>query len=471
LSGPYLAADIYKRYLAQAGRGAAHYVVSTDDNQSYVDTTAARLGVSPDSLITTSRAAIQNTLQAYNIGVTHFGAQDEEYDAFVISYFQTLLMRDEIQVRQQPVLFDKRSSQYPVEAFVTGICPNCLDATCGGICETCGHPNQCIDLLGLNKDQYEILVEPRLVLDLEKYRPELDEYLLAMTSHRPALLRLITALLSRPLAPFVLSYKTDRGISAAFAGLPDQTLNAWGEMYPGHICFLQRSAGPLSGDDEYIQFLGFDNSYFYVCAHSAMAIAARRNGFNWPIPRAFLTNQFYYLDSYKFSTSKGHAVWASELAKQFNPDIIRLFLALHGPEYQEANFVTGAFTRTATMLAASINRVVDAYNSMRQAHPPPQKYPNEIAAVMGRPLELSGYSSAQLASRCLNCLHYIHHLLSSGDRTFLTYVPGLVSLCLEVFCPVYADALKRRLDMTANTWQAIVASSPHVALPTFEVAR
>src|SRR4029077_12766504 len=77
---------------------------------------------------------------------------------------------------------------------------------------------------------------------------------------------------------------------------------------------------------------------------------------------AFATNQFYNLDSDKFSTSKGHLVWARDLAGEFNPDLIRLYLALHGPEYQEASFVRGVFEKSAHELAEKVNRTIRAFN-------------------------------------------------------------------------------------------------------------
>src|SRR5262245_57643243 len=48
MSGPYLAADIYRRQVLQDGHEAI-YTVSTDDHQSYVDTTARRLGTDSES--------------------------------------------------------------------------------------------------------------------------------------------------------------------------------------------------------------------------------------------------------------------------------------------------------------------------------------------------------------------------------------------------------------------------------------
>src|SRR6202011_570352 len=96
---------------------------------------------------------------------------------------------------------------------------------------------------------------PRLILDLERYPPRLQQTL-GSVPLRPALKRLISQLLSHELASSALSYQTQRGISASFANLPDQQLNVWGEMFPGHMYFLRQACGALSGRDGYVQFLG-----------------------------------------------------------------------------------------------------------------------------------------------------------------------------------------------------------------------
>src|ERR1051326_6126261 len=90
LSGPYLAADIYRRRMLQQGSQAV-YVVSSDDHQSYVDTTAKRLGLSPEGLIAQARRDIQKSFEAYSIGLDHFGQPSPEYCSFVSRFFAALV--------------------------------------------------------------------------------------------------------------------------------------------------------------------------------------------------------------------------------------------------------------------------------------------------------------------------------------------------------------------------------------------
>lgn len=468
MSGPYLAADIYRRHTLQQGNRAV-YVVSSDDHQSYVDTTAQRLGTTSAGLIAQARRDIQMSFEAYSIGLNHFGQPNPEYSEFVVNFFKALAARKLIRTATVPVLYDTQRGSYPVEAFVSGRCPNCLEGTCGGICEGCGHPNGCTDLVGLDRSRYEVRQEERLIFDLEQFRPELDDHLNGLGTHRPALRRLIRELLADKLKPFVLSYKTPRGIETGDWGLPDQRLNVWGEMYPGHMYWLTKTAGNALGDAHYVQFLGFDNSYFYVFVHLALALAARRCGFDWPLPAAFITNQFYNLPSGKFSTSKGNAIWARDLALEYNTDLARLYLALNGPEYQEATFSEPVFKQAAEDLAGRINKLAASYNSRRNRNPESQEnIPDAIVRLMSRPIPLQEYSNAELARRAIHCLQYLDHWLTTDDRASAAFVPSAVALSLGALCPQYTNAIQKQFSIREHSWTRL-ARCPSEMLPEIQV--
>ena len=56
--GPYLAGDVHARYLRRAA-WTPHYVFGTDDNQSYVQTNAVRMGLAPQESADRLAADIQ----------------------------------------------------------------------------------------------------------------------------------------------------------------------------------------------------------------------------------------------------------------------------------------------------------------------------------------------------------------------------------------------------------------------------
>ena len=138
------------------------------------------------------------------------------------------------------------------------------------------------------------------------------------------------------------------GVPAPFEGFEGHVLNVWAEMLPGFIRTIEaaqpRSSGHTSSGEEIwhpasgnklIQFLGYDNSFFFTIAHLALAFAARGHCM---LPTAIVTNEFYQLENFKFSTSKNHAIWARDLLDRRNADEVRFYLALSNPETQKSNF-------------------------------------------------------------------------------------------------------------------------------------
>jgi len=440
VSGPYLGADICKRML-QLNDHPARYVISTDNNQSYVSTTAKRLGTDPDRLVAQARADIAATLRDYRLRVDLFGEQGPAYDAYVKQGFARLLETGRLAWRTVDVLFDKTTSTYPVESYISGICPNCSASTCGGICEACGHANNAIDIIDNADGRYEIRQEQRLVFDIEHYRAAMTEELNKLHL-RPYLKNLVRHYMKGPIAPFVMSYKIGRGIDTGFCGEEGQQLNVWGEMLFGHRYFLEQAAGAVKQDDKYIQFFGYDNSYFYVILHTAMALALKETGCEWPLPCAFVTNQFYNLEAAKFSTSKGHLIWANDYAQRHHPDLIRFYLALNGPELQEADFVTSIFEREAARLAGKINRLSALYNTHGKALPADAASGlRDLTRPYAFDLDhLADFMIGDAARKAVNVMDLIIRRVEQGQTAYAALIPSCIANLLAPFCPAHAAA-------------------------------
>jgi methionyl-tRNA synthetase len=84
-----------------------------------------------------------------------------------------------------------------------------------------------------------------------------------------------------------------------------------------------------------VHFLGFDNAYFFCLPHIALVMA---HGGKYILPEWIINNEFYELESSKFSTSKGHVLTPEELLEEVPRDVARLYLALTAPEYQRSTF-------------------------------------------------------------------------------------------------------------------------------------
>ncbi|WP_221359110.1 class I tRNA ligase family protein [Streptomyces beigongshangae] len=344
LAGPVLASDVCARSQKVLGHDVA-FGTSTDDNQTYVVTTAERIGTEPEALIRHAFGSITRTLGLAAVDVDLFERPDPDYTAFVHSFFTRLWQNGAFDRREVELPYDAASGTYQAEAFVTGRCPTCLAHARAGVCEACGLYNLPGALLSAGGPARDLPRKPVSiwVLDLERYRDMLtDWYDNSDVQLRPDLARVVAQTLAGPLPYIPITYPLTWGITVDWDGpdQPGQTVNAWPEIYVGHVYWLRKArGGERHSPDELVQFIGIDNGFYNAFVYVALSLLATRHGLPVELSRTrTLTNQYYLLEGRKFSTSKGDVRWAGEYLESVGRDRTRFVLSLTSPELQQSEF-------------------------------------------------------------------------------------------------------------------------------------
>jgi len=373
LAGPYLASDIYARYLRANGRPVT-YTTCTDDSQSYVVTTAHRQGTTPQELVTRSTAAIQRSLDLMGISIAPLPPIDDRYRRTVLGYLTALHALGRFRLRTVRLPYAQRAGTFLYDGLVSGVCPSCLANSCGGGCENCGHPNNFDELLKPTStldptDPVTYREQTILVLPLEEYRERLTAYFKAHEDRwRPHARQLVRELLARPLPDVPVTVPGSWGIPAPFPETPGQILYPWVEAMPASIYSTWRAAGRAAAatdelwhreqDAELVYFHGFDNVYHWGLMDLVFLMAY---GDRYVTPAANVCNEFYDLAGEKFSTSRNHLIWSADLVAEVPRDLVRFYLALTGPEYQRTNFDRNALRNVTT------RRLIQPWNALADA--------------------------------------------------------------------------------------------------------
>ncbi|PAJ86385.1 class I tRNA ligase family protein [Burkholderia ubonensis] len=373
MAGPYLAADIFARYRRTGGM-RVNYATGTDDSQTYVVTSAEKLDMTPASLCRQAASDIKASLEAWGVELDGYAPFDDEYKRMVRDFLVPLHAAGVFKLKTVRLPYSVVRQEFMVESYVSGDCPECLGATRGGLCESCGHPNN-----------FDMLIDPRstrapfeqleyrevdiLVFPVEEYRSQLEAYYERVNGRwRPHIMHLMRELLSKPLIDFPITYPIAWGIKAPFPEVDGQVINAWAEgmaasMYCSH-CGDDRRANIDStwlreADAELVYFLGFDNSYFWGVTHLALLMAHRGK---YILPTTIVPNEFYELEDSKFSTSRGHLIWARDLIKEVPRDYARFYLSLTCPENNRSSFSREGLVKAINeRLVAPWNALIDAY--------------------------------------------------------------------------------------------------------------
>lgn len=426
IAGPYLAGDVYARYQRARGRQVI-FTTGTDDSQTYVVASARRLGISPGELCRTSTSQIGEALAAMGISVDGFGPFDDTYRATVLDFFTTLHAAGKFRLRTVPLPYLERTGEFLVEGLIEGDCPVCLASSRGALCETCGHPNSCTDLIRPHStidpgDVPTVREATILVFPLEEYRDQLTAYHRERSPHwRPHLVQMVREVLARPLPAVPVTYPLSWGIPAPFPETPGQVLNAWLELMPAGMYTtsyaaaqlgLQTAPGELwhpARDLRMVHFLGFDNAFFFSLPHTALLMA---HGDRYIRPESVMTNEFYELESEKFSTSKGHIISVQDVLRDFPRDVVRLYLALTAPEFQRTTFsrlglqkvAAGRLVGPWNRLAGTLAKAVANASGGDEPLPVSAAARSRVAAMLARfgiSYEMPSYSLARSADMIL----------------------------------------------------------------------
>jgi methionyl-tRNA synthetase len=376
VAGPFIGADVHVRYLHATGRDVV-FVSCGDDSQTYVVTAAARLGTTPAELVSASWPQIKGTFEAMGIALDGFAPTDDGYRSAVYDYVGRLYANGKFRRRTVPLHYSERSGKFLVEGCVGGECPTCLADSRGGFCEACGHP---IDFGGLlnpysvldRNDKVTLRDAEIMVFPMEEYRQQLVAYAEERAgTWRPHPMVLMREVLARPLPDYPVTYPVEWGLPAPFAETPGQTLNAWLEGMPACMystTYAQQQLGlePRSHDEAWLAgrgaqivvFMGFDPLYVWGVVHVAEMMAHEGR---YVLPDNMLCNEFYDLENEKFSTSKGHLVWARDLVAEVPRDVVRFCLNLTAPEHARTSFSRAALGKLAA------GRLVQPWNEMATA--------------------------------------------------------------------------------------------------------
>jgi methionyl-tRNA synthetase len=136
------------------------------------------------------------------------------------------------------------------------------------------------------------------------------------------------------------------------------------------------------------------------------------------VPDCLITNEFYLLDSFKFSTSQGHLIWAKDILEEVTSDEVRFYLAWSNPEFNQTNFSRTEMKRVLDQkFRAPLNDLVSALEKL----PPdddtmPSRYVEKLLARFSSAYDYHHQSLRIVALTVSNGFDLLLDLLRQGER-------------------------------------------------------
>jgi methionyl-tRNA synthetase len=363
LAGPFIAADVAAR--AARARGTRTLTVSgLDPHQNYVRAKAASQGRQADQVLDEYEDLVRKALYAARIGYDVFNdpRDDEAYRARVARLLGELQAKGTVVTERCTLTRCSQCGTTLHHAYVTGDCSRCGLKSSGGTCEACGAFATAENLgrarcarCGGDPEPFAADVP---LLRLESYRAALTEDWSSAVVP-PRVRSLIGYYLARQLPDVPLAYPTDWGIPA---GQDGTRVDVWVEMGLGLIAGTAQHLDPAAGGlGEYAaawrkvgerwHFLGIDNAFYFALLFPGLFAAAGVEGGGLG---GLVVNEFYLLDGLKFSTSRGHAVWAHEFLAEEDPAIVRMYVCWDRPDRFQSGFTRDAYAEFRDWVKAAL---------------------------------------------------------------------------------------------------------------------
>lgn len=355
LAGPYLTADIAARAAAADGR-PVRTLCGLDQHQNYVPARAEQRHDSPLATAAEYGAQIQRGLRLARIDYDLFTEPlgDGDYQRGVGALLDAMIAGKAAIIEATELAECAACGRTLHHARVSGACPTCGEAAGGGTCEGCG---SFLVATTLRSARSACCDAPARPVSHQVPVLKLAEYVAPLTAawSSMCLPHRVRALLERQLSAglpeVVLAYPSDWGIGWSGAGTNRLRIDVWVEMGLGYLYTVARNLDPTAATPRQWAnawarvrsmwcFLGLDNAFYYSTLFPALFHAA---GVPAGTVAGLVVNEFYQLDSAKFSTSRDHAIWAHEMLSEDDPGTVRAFLSYDAPTTHGTDFTRERF--------------------------------------------------------------------------------------------------------------------------------
>jgi methionyl-tRNA synthetase len=401
LAGPYLIADVMRRYYRTRGT-PARFVCLMDEHQSYVLDRARAEGTTAGEIATRYSEQTAQTLAQFHAAPDEciYPMRDASYRAAVHERFVTLLQDGRLEARELATWFCVDCDLSLYDSFVLGKCPHCGSDCFGFICDACCAPNQTTDLVDAVCDRCgqppSVRVVKRLVFPLAPYAARLGRYHDQLRAS-PKLRRLAAQWLAH-LDVVPATQVSTWGIAVDVKGFEGQVISPWFEVALAASYLQSRHA---TGGGEMLPFFGYDNAFLYLIHDPAVSLALDPEA---TLPRRLVANEFLLLGDAKMSTSSSHSLRASEVLACVPADLLRLYLAKIRPEDARTSFSLAAGQMYLTVISQYWQGWLARLG---------ENLASETASLAPKPSTASSWSAEQT-----EFLHCVKNLLGRARRGY-----------------------------------------------------
>ena len=381
LSGVYIPADIYARYLRLCEKDVV-FICGSDEHGVAISIKASKERTNPKSIIDKYDKIIRDSFENFGISFDNYSRTSRQihYDT-ASEFFEKLNSNKKFLEMNSNQLFDKISNKFLADRFVTGTCPICsFKDAYGDQCEKCGSSLNATDLVNpkstLSGEKPILKKTKHWYLPLDKYENFIKNWILDKHKDdwKANVYGQVKSWVDDGLKPRAVTRDLDWGIPVPASGAEGKVLYVWFDAPIGYISSTKEWASKnkknwenywKNEETELIHFIGKDNIVFHCIIFPSMLKAHGQ----YILPKNVPANEFLNLEGEKISTSKNWAVWIHEYLQDFpnKEDVMRYVLISNMPETKDSDFTWKDFqaknnNELVAIYGNYVNRVIVLIN-------------------------------------------------------------------------------------------------------------
>ncbi|MBK9710096.1 MAG: methionine--tRNA ligase [Kouleothrix sp.] len=363
--------DIFARYQRLKGNNVL-MVSGTDEHGTPITIAADKEGLTAKQLADRYSQVIGDDLR--NLGLsydTFTRTTTRNHYRVTQDLFKTLFDKGYLLRRTTLGAISANTGRTLPDRYIEGTCPICgYGEARGDQCDNCGNQLDPIDLINprskIDGSAPVFKETEHFLLDLPAFAEQLSAWIDRQDHWRPNVRAFSLNLLSE-LKPRAITRDIDWGVPIPlpeFEGRDDKRIYVWFDAVIGYLSasveWAHNRGTPeawrewwQSPQSRHYYFMGKDNIVFHSVIWPAMligygnggAIAGNADSPPLELPYDIVSSEFLTMEGKKFSSSRGIVIYVNDVLSRYDPDPLRYFLTIGGPETQDTDFTWAEFVR------------------------------------------------------------------------------------------------------------------------------
>ena len=362
--------DIFARYHRLAGDDVL-MVSGTDEHGTPNLIMADQEGLTPKETVDKYNRVIASDLRALGLTYDCFTrTTTRNHYRVAQDVFKTLYDKGYLAKRTALGAFQAATGRTLPDRYIEGTCPICgFPNARGDQCDNCGNlldPAQLKDPRSRIDGSRPVFKETEhFYFDLPAFSEQLIEWISKQDHWRPNV-RNFSLNYIKDLKPRPVTRDIDWGVPIPLPGWedrPDKRMYVWFDAVIGYFSaaveWARNAERPDAWRDwwqntesRHFYFMGKDNIVFHTTIWPSILLGygnggeiAGGRGEPLQLPYNIVSSEFLTMEGKKFSSSRGAPVFVNDFLTRYDPDPLRYFLTIGGPETQDADFTWAEFLR------------------------------------------------------------------------------------------------------------------------------